>query len=343
MNGELNDTDTSLHEVGHDGRRRTALAFAPTAAPAKPVGQAEGESEGGSPDASDVFVVTGGARGVTAECVAALAAKYHCELVVLGRTAPDAEPEWARDLDGTRLKEAVIDQTRRNGGKVSLPEVERRYRTLLARREIAANLARFRAGGARVAYHAVDILDAGAVKEALEPYQERISGVIHGAGLLADRLIVKKKAEDITAVLATKLVGLENVLTLLSARRLKHIVLFSSVAGLFGNRGQADYAVANEALNRMASALRRERRAERVTSINWGAWDGGMVTMELRKMFEDRGVVLIPQRVGAEMFAEQFTPERGGDAIIMIGPTVGPAGLDPLMSEPAGTVTVAGG
>lgn len=158
--------------------------------------------------------------------------------------------------------------------------------------------------------------------------------MVHGAGLLADRLIVKKRAEDITAVLATKLVGLDNVLTPLSDRRLKHIVLFSSVAGLFGNRGQADYAVANEALNRVASTLKRERRAERVVSINWGAWDGGMVTAELREMFEERGVVLIPPHVGAEMFAEQFAPGRGGDAVIMIGPTETPAGLHPLMSDP---------
>ncbi|GAA0395440.1 hypothetical protein GCM10010357_15570 [Streptomyces luteireticuli] len=331
VNGELNDADTALHEVACNGRRRTALTFAWTTVPSTAVGHADG----GSPDASDVFVVTGGARGVTAECIAALAAEFPCELVVLGRTALDDEPDWARGRDGAELKESVIEEARRDGGKVSLPEVERRYRTILARREITANLARFRAVGARVAYHAVDILDAGAVKEVLGPYQERISGVIHGAGLLADRLIAKKRAEDITAVLATKLVGLDNVLSLLSARRLKHIVLFSSVAGLFGNRGQADYAVANEALNRMVPVLRRERRAEHVLSINWGAWDGGMVTMELRKMFEDRGVVLIPRHVGAGMFAEQFTPERGGDAIIMIGPTAGSASLDPSVSEPA--------
>ncbi|MFG3140231.1 SDR family NAD(P)-dependent oxidoreductase [Streptomyces sp. NPDC048211] len=348
VNGELNDVDTALREVGRDGRRRTALTFAPAGVPA----QASGRADGGSPNASDVFVITGGARGVTAECVAAFAAEYPCELVVLGRTALEGEPEWATGCEGAELKGRIIGRAKRSGAKVSLPEIERRYRTLLAQREIAANLARFRAGGARVTYHAVDILDAGAVKEALGPYQERISGVIHGAGLLADRLIVKKKAEEVTAVLATKLVGLDNVLTSLSAQRLKHIVLFSSVAGLFGNRGQADYAVANEALNRTVAALRREGRAERVLSINWGAWDGGMVTAELRKMFEDRGVVLIPQRVGAEMFAEQFSPGRSRDTIVMIGPTVGPAGLDPLMSTSvdggsgtarrAGTAAVAG-
>src|SRR5690606_26181093 len=122
------------------------------------------------------------------------------------------------------------------------------------------------------------VTDPDALRAALATYRDRITGLVHGAGVLADQLIVDKRPEDIDRVLGTKLTGLANLLATLDTDRLRHVVLFSSVAGFFGNRGQSDYAMANEALNRIASRLRGARPEARITSINWGAWAGGMVT-----------------------------------------------------------------
>ncbi|WP_194818493.1 type I polyketide synthase [Nocardia sp. XZ_19_385] len=195
--------------------------------------------------------------------------------------------------------------------------------------EISATLADLERIGVEAQYLTVDVTDGPAVGTALAPYRARITGIVHGAGVLADQLILNKRASDVDRVLGAKLLGLHSVLAATDQERMRHIVLFSSVAGFFGNKGQADYAVANEALNGIAAALKRARPDSRVTAINWGAWNGGMVTPELAKMFETRGVPLIPIGLGARMFAEQFDLERGNDTVCVIGPSTPLSGSRP--------------
>jgi hypothetical protein len=205
-------------------------------------------------------------------------------------------------------------------------------------REINATLAEVRAAGSQVEYLPVDITDAAATAAVLAPYRERITGLVHGAGVLADQLIAHKKASEIERVLAPKLSGLRSLTAALNADSLRHVVLFSSVAGFFGNRGQSDYAMANEVLNAWASSWKQRHPQARVTSLNWGAWDSGMVSPEIKAVFEERGLVLIPVRTGAELFVEQFADERADDVVTVLGPTT------PLSEReaavPASAVTV---
>ena len=93
----------------------------------------------------------------------------------------------------------------------------------------------------------------------------------------------------------------------------KYLVCFSSVAARFGNRGQCDYAAANEVLNKMAIHEKRKRDQSTiplqvVRSIGWGPWDGGMVTPSLRKHFQNMGVSLISLTDGAKTFANLMSP-----------------------------------
>ncbi|WP_408014244.1 KR domain-containing protein [Saccharopolyspora elongata] len=90
-------------------------------------------------------------------------------------------------------------------------------------------------------------------------------------------------------------------------------MLFTSVAGLLGNAGQADYAAANEALCRLAASWKRQRPDCHVTAIDWGAWDGGM------DHFHARGVWLLDPEVGAQAFVEQFGKERSDDVCALVG------------------------
>ena len=62
------------------------------------------------------------------------------------------------------------------------------------------------------------------------------------------------------------------------------MVMFSSSTGRFGRIGQVDYAVANEVLNKIADQQAESRPDCRVLSLNWGPWDGGMVTPALKKI-----------------------------------------------------------
>ncbi|MDH6216862.1 type I polyketide synthase [Streptomyces pseudovenezuelae] len=319
---EIDDLSRAYADVAHDpaGRRTVALAAEPHQARAAAVPEVS---------SADLFVVTGGARGITADCLHALVSARPAGLLLLGRSRPAPEPDWAVGTEGPALRGLIARRAAQGGQKPNPRAVEAEFREITASREIAANLARLTATGARVEYLTVDITDAAETRRVLTPYAGRVTGVVHGAGVLADRLVAQKSAEEIRRVLATKLLGLGNVLDVLRGiAELRHLVLFSSVAGFFGNRGQSDYAMANEALNRIAVRLKRELPNARVTAMNWGAWDGGMVSDDLRAMFAQRGIALVPLTTGAGMFAEQFTADHAHDTVIVTGP------LTPLSAPP---------
>ncbi|MFK4597212.1 SDR family NAD(P)-dependent oxidoreductase [Streptomyces pristinaespiralis] len=321
--GEIKDLATGIADVAHDADGRRTVV---------PSAEAPATHVTAVPEIStqDLLVVTGGARGITADCLQALVTARPAGLLLLGRSEVSADPGWALGLEGAALKGTIAKRIAATGEKPTPRGVEAVYREITGSREIQANLTRLRATGATVEYVTVDITDAEAVNRSLAPYAARVTGVVHGAGVLADRLIADKTQEEIAKVLGTKIVGLGNVLDALrGTAALRHLVFFSSVAGFFGNRGQSDYAVANEALNRLAVRLKHELPSARVTSVNWGAWDGGMVTDDLRRMFASRGVELVPVETGAGIFAEQFTAARGHDTVIVAGP------LKPLSAPPA--------
>ncbi|MGY1942844.1 SDR family NAD(P)-dependent oxidoreductase [Nocardia asiatica] len=315
VTAELFDSARDTLEVGiaAAGERRTPVpsghAQARTVTAVRPLA----EQEATLLTADDVLLVTGGARGVTATCVLALAARSRARFVLLGRSEPTAEPEWAAGAPDAELKAAAV---RALAGTGATPrDLERAVSGVRATREIRQTLA---ALGSRAEYLAVDVTDARAVAAALAPMRDSITGVVHGAGVLADSVITDKTAESVARVLDPKIAGLAAVLGALG--ELRHLVLFTSVAGLFGNTGQADYAAANEALTRFAVSLRHHQPSCHVTAIDWGAWDGGMVTPALREHFRTRGVELLDPRIGAAAFTEQFTAARSEDTVVLVGP-----------------------
>jgi acyl transferase domain-containing protein/NAD(P)-dependent dehydrogenase (short-subunit alcohol dehydrogenase family) len=267
---------------------------------------------------SDVVLVTGGARGVTAICARELGRQTESRFVLLGRTEPDPEPSWAVGVDDAGLQKAALSAMAGSGATPR--DIGRTCAAVRAGREIAETLGEL---GERARYIAVDVTDVDAVREALESLASEITVLVHGAGVLADSPIAAKTVADIDRVLAPKINGLGAVLEALDSENetspLRKILLFTSVAGLYGNSGQSDYAAANEALTRFAAAHVTSRPDRHVTAIDWGAWDGGMVTPELRKHFIERGVSLLDPDVGARAFVEQFTPTQRDDVVVLIG------------------------
>ncbi len=272
---------------------------------------------------SDVVVISGGARGVTAVAAEALARRWGLTLILLGRSPePFDEPEWLNGITlETDLKKAVIanDFERVRPTPQAVEEACRRYR---ANREIRNHLNRIRALGADVRYFSLDIRNADRVRAVLNDVRlvhGPIKALIHGAGVLRDRLIIEKTPEEFRQVFTTKVDGLENLLSATQEDPLSHIVLFSSVAARFGNVGQVDYAVANEVLNKMAVAEASRRANCVVRAINWGPWDGGMVDAYLRKMFLDKGISLIPLDKGAEALVAELGAGNHDGVEIVIG------------------------
>ena len=317
---ELRDAATDVVEVGidADGARSTlriADRPAPTTGAGTPIG----------PD--DVVVVTGGARGVTAHCVLEIVRRNAPEVVLLGRTALTDEPAWAQDVDDADLTAAAAQALAADGDRPGPREVAAARDGVLAPREVRATLEAVRALGATARYATVDVTDPDDVRAALGDAAHRATVVVHAAGALADAVLPAKTRRDVHRVLAPKLAGLHHVLDALRDAPVHTVALFGSVAGVHGNPGQADYALANEALARWAASADRHRTPRSVTTLAWGAWDGGMVTPALREHFHALGVPLIGLDEGARAFADHL----GGGATgwVLLGAPEPLAGDDP--------------
>ena len=158
-----------------------------------------------------VVLITGGARGITAEVAALLAERAQPTLVLVGRTpAPEGEEDAQDGLADraarTRARPSSSACARRVGD-VTPAVVEAEYRRLIAAREVRESLARLRGSGARIEYLACDVRDGeafGALIDDVYDRHGRIDGVVHGAGVIEDKLVRDKELGSFERVLATK-------------------------------------------------------------------------------------------------------------------------------------------
>ncbi len=275
---------------------------------------------------TDVFLVSGGARGITAACVIGMARRFRCGFVLLGRTPLAPPPEWAGPgLDDTTLKQHIAVAITAQGERPLPASIQRMWRDIRACEEISATLQAVTDAGGRARYICADVADTARLRAALHDVGS-ISGIIHGAGALADRRIEQKTGADFDAVLGPKIGGLRSLLAVAPPDTLRYLVIFSSAAGFYGNLGQSDYAIANEILNKAAHQIQREYSACRVLAMNWGPWDGGMVTPALKAMFAQRQIDVIPINAGVEVLLT---------ALAMDGPAVQLVVGSPMRPAPA--------
>src|SRR5204863_8420452 len=98
------------------------------------------------------------------------------------------------------LKRALLADARRSGESPSPAELGRRAAAVRAGRQIRETLAAMGAAGAQARYLAIDVTDAAAVASALAATWADwgpITGVVHGAGVVADKLIADKSDDQI--------------------------------------------------------------------------------------------------------------------------------------------------
>jgi len=285
----------------------------------------EAEAAGGTAlvDAESVLVVSGGGRGVTAAAVIELAKAAHPRFALLGRSTLEDEPEALRTAHhDAALKKALLARAKAEGIRLTPKELGAAAERIQAGREIRATLHALQTAGSAAIYLTCDITDAPATAAALQTVRAQwgpITGLIHGAGVLADKRLAEKTAEDYQRVFGTKIDGLRSLLAATQEDPLTLLALFSSVAARTGNAGQADYAMANEVLNRVANAEAKRRTGCVVKSIGWGPWEGGMVTPLLKAKFDELGVPLIPLAAGARCFVAEIQQATPHEVEVVIG------------------------
>jgi acyl transferase domain-containing protein/NAD(P)-dependent dehydrogenase (short-subunit alcohol dehydrogenase family)/acyl carrier protein len=291
------------------------------------------------PSADWVMLITGGARGITAEIAEELV-RPGMRVALVGRT-PLPGPEGAVTAsltDTAALKKGLLQAALSAGRKPTPKEIDGEVKAVLANREIRANVARLSARGAMVDYRSCDVRDTeafGALIDGLYAQYGRIDAVLHGAGVIEDKRIADKAPESFDRVFETKVDSTFVLARKLKPEGLKLLSFFTSVAGRFGNVGQGDYGAANETLNRFAWQLHHAWPRVRVVSINWGPWDAGMATDTMRAAFKAMGIVPVSIPGGRRFFVDELALGGRNDVELVAGEGPWTQFAEPASSAPA--------
>ena len=261
----------------------------------------------------DVIVVSGGARGVTASCITELSRHIRCKIVLLGRTElPEKNTEndefsTISDLNG--LKKYLTQKWKSEGKSFVLRDVEKKAKEILNIRAVHKTMHDIALNGCEVYYYSCNISDSenmNSVMSRISSEAGKITGIIHGAGIVLDSKIIKKETSGFELVFGTKFKGLFNLVENVDMSELKLVSVFSSIAGLFGNQGQIDYSSGNSFMDKFIWYLACKYPQCRCVSFNWNAWDGGMVDSTYSKVLKSKGIVLIAVETGAKYFVSEI-------------------------------------
>ncbi|WP_329582763.1 SDR family NAD(P)-dependent oxidoreductase [Streptomyces sp. NBC_01361] len=150
-----------------------------------------------------------------------------------------------------------------------------------------------------------------------------LHGVFHAAGVVRDAYLLRKTPADVAAVLAPKTAGAAALDEATAGLPLDVFALFSSVAAVSGNIGQADYAYANGALDalaeRRAGLTAAGERHGRTVSVQWPLWDvpGMTIPEPVREVVEERvGMVPLPAERGLRALERLLGP--GGPQVVSL-------------------------
>jgi NAD(P)-dependent dehydrogenase (short-subunit alcohol dehydrogenase family) len=227
------------------------------------------------------WVITGGARGVTAEVALALGVKYGLKLHLIGsRSAPASDapcrhcsPDELADLKRSTVREAVRQRK----------SPEEQWSRVKNDVEVANNLDRMRSAGIDVDYHACDVSDRELLEKTLAEIRRLsgpIVGVVHGAGYGKPGRLELLKRESLAKTIDAKVAGAVNLMSLTRDDPLWYFVGFGSISGRYGGNGLSDYAAANEMLAKLCTWHRGVRPDCATTCIAWPSW--GEVGLALR-------------------------------------------------------------
>lgn len=225
----------------------------------------------------DVILVTGGGKGITAECAIALAQKIDSRFILMGRTPLETD----------------------NKGQASNASSQ----------EIVQTLEGIRKAGNQAEYIACDLTDQDNLKTALLDVQNvlgKITALVHGAGLNHARPVDTVSSEAAYREIATKVEGFDSIIEIIGDNDIKLIVSFTSIIGVAGMPGNAWYAFSNGLLNYATQHYQNTHPKTRTISLAYSVW--GEVGMGHRMGVVDSlsqaGIGYIPTAEGIHFFLQ---------------------------------------
>ena len=310
--------DPGAVEIGYEGGQRWSVALA-----------AEPAVDGGperSLTAESVFVVTGAAGSIVSAIIADLAASggtFHLLDLVGEPDAADADLDrFVTDRDG--LKFELAERITAAGERATPALVERELARLERLRAAADAIAAVRASGGTAHWHQVDLTDGdavGAVMDQVRAEHRRVDVLLHCAGLEISHTLDDKSTREFDLVFGVKSDGWFNLVHGLGDLELGSAVVFSSIAGRFGNGGQTDYSAANDLLCKSVSSFRTTRPQSRGIAIDWTAWASiGMASRgSIPKMMAVAGIDMLPPEVGVPAVRGEVTAAGPGREVVVAG------------------------
>jgi acyl transferase domain-containing protein/acyl carrier protein/NAD(P)-dependent dehydrogenase (short-subunit alcohol dehydrogenase family) len=295
-------------------------------------------------DENAVFAVTGGAGAITVAIVRDLASASRGTFYLLdARPMPpeDLHPlleKVVRDREGA--KRDVYERIKAEKGRATPAQVEEKLFDLERQAGILEALRSVEAAGGRAFYRQVDVLDGAGVKAVVDGIRDQsghLDVVLHAAGLERSRSLDRKPVEEFDLVLRVKIDGLFNLMAATREMDVKAIVGFSSVAGRFGNAGQADYSSGNDFMCKTLSWWSASRPGSLGIALDWTAWGGiGMATRgSIPEIMKRAGIDMLDPAEGLPVIRHALQAGFSGEAVvgrrlgILVEPFDADGGIDP--------------
>ncbi|GAB4199946.1 MAG: type I polyketide synthase [Roseiflexaceae bacterium] len=230
----------------------------------------------------DVLLVTGGGKGITAECALAIAQANGVRLGIIGRSVPEQDAELSANL-----------------ARFAAHGVTAWYVSADITDPVAVQ-------------RAVD-----GISRQLGP----ITGILHGAARNEPRLLRVLDEADLERTLAPKVGGLRALLDAIPGEQLRLLVTFGSIIARIGLPGEADYALANEWLTHMTETFQRSHPACRCLALEWSVWaDVGMGARLGRiEALTRQGITPIPPDEGVALMRRLLAQTLSAVAVVVTG------------------------
>jgi acyl transferase domain-containing protein/NAD(P)-dependent dehydrogenase (short-subunit alcohol dehydrogenase family)/acyl carrier protein len=271
-----------------------------------------------------VFLVSGAAGSIVSAITADLAAASGGTFYLLDLTpAPDpGNSDLARlENDKENLKRDIFERLKLRGERATPVLVDREIAALERSRAALSAIQAVRNAGGAAHYYSLDLLDNAAVVRVISEIAARhgrIDVLIHAAGLEISHALADKKPAEFDLVFDVKSDGWFNLLSGVGNMPLGAAVVFSSVAGRFGNTGQTDYSSANDLLCKCISNLRTSRPNTCGIAIDWTAWSGiGMASRgSIPAIMKQAGIDTLAPEAGIPIVRRELTHGARGEIVI---------------------------
>jgi NAD(P)-dependent dehydrogenase (short-subunit alcohol dehydrogenase family) len=313
-------TDSGTVEVGRtDDGHRWAVGLTERPLPDEPTGIELTDQS--------VFVVTGAAgsivSAITADLAAASGGTFH--LLDLVPEPDGGNPDIALfRTNRETLQHQIFERLEETEDRVTPAMVEREIAGIERASAALAAIEAIEAAGGTALYHSVNLLDGDAMREVMASIadrHDRIDVLLHAGGLEISRLLPNKEPSEYDLVFDVKADGWFNLLDGLQSTDIGVTVAFSSIAGRFGNGGQADYSAANDLLCKSSLSFLTSRPNTTAIAIDWTAWgDIGMATRgSIPTVMKAAGIDMLPAAIGTPFVRHEIVGARGSREVLVAG------------------------